>query len=184
VNPNTIDPSRIILELKPGSTYQEEISIDNEADIPLKIKVYTVDPKLDDEKKPTPASEKDPKISIGKWLTFNANDTEFDLKAKESKKITGQFSIPQDTKPGKYFGYIIAQKERPDEHGIIIVTRVAYIVDLNITDTPKEIPHLYNNAPSPYLIGSIIIFVLCVGYYVYEHKKEKKHNRHKEENKV
>ena len=183
-NPNTIDNSRILVELKPGESTKESIIISNEADISLKIKIYAVDTKISDLKQLTPKYENEPKLEVGKWVKFEKTDQEFELKPSSEKKITLSINVPADAKFNTYKGYIIAQKQRLDKYKNIIITRIAYPVSVTITDTPKEIPHLYNNSPSPYLIGSIIIFVLCIGYYIYEHKKEKKHDRHKEQNKV
>jgi hypothetical protein len=186
-NQNAIKPNEIIAELKPGETYQDIITVENQNDIAQNFSAYGSDEKTGKDNKTAYKFKSDTQENIGLWLTFN--EPEFLLQPKEKKGLPFKIIIPVGTKLGEYKGAISIQQESVKAGVLNYSARTALKVDIKVTDNPQPVPKMdhsifgyikfYLAKASWFFWTTVIIFLGCLWYFIRARRKEKHAHHHK-----
>lgn len=101
-----IDKSKIKLEIKPGETFSDVITLANSGNEPINVRVYFEDfkylPPFDGRKEfINPSLSGNPMAS---WLNFSPQD--FTLSPGTERKVTYSIKIPNDIKNEGYYGVL------------------------------------------------------------------------------
>lgn len=183
-HPNAISPSVIIVEMKPGDTLKDSISIENPTEYEMTLNVHGADSALTAEGEFTvEAMDKIPD-EFGSWVTFE--EPNITLLPKETREVNFTLHIPEDIPYGEYQGGMaVTQTGNRSGKGIQISTTIAMGVKVTVTADPQPIPAYPGSAtavegtnvfgtPTPYFWGSVGIFALGVAYFVYGTLRERK----------
>lgn len=128
-NPSNLDPrsaSWFIYSYPAGTTRSDEVTVKNNQNTPVTLKVYAVDSTTTSDGKFALQTAIAPKLGIGKWIKLA--DNEITLAPKASKVISFTISIPPQVSPGDYSGGIIFENITPNRLvrngvGINVITR-------------------------------------------------------------
>ncbi|MFC1780074.1 hypothetical protein ACFLY9_00045 [Patescibacteria group bacterium] len=129
----TIAPSIIELEVKQNEDLSQNITISNNADILLPVKIEITEYTQDEYGIPT-YSETDPKYSCKDWIQVTPID--FVLNPFESRDITMNVQIPQAAVLGSHFATILFKPILPPEYfkpqSAHILPYIGSVVALNV----------------------------------------------------
>ncbi len=179
VHPNALDKTILIYEAKPGETIRDEIVVANNSIKTNHYRLYPTAREYSPERGNFFLAFDDTQELIGKWTSLA--ETQIDVKPSTSKKIPITIKIPKDTPLDNYWGGIALEMTRPSSTNATLTIATRYIMDIRIkvTDDPKPVPKFVPTkipppAPTPYFIGSMVLFTICMGYVVYSNRKDKK----------
>ncbi len=182
LHPNTINPRTFLYEMKPNSEAEDEIMVINQSDIDMHLEVYAADEgPLSDKGLPTVSNKSVDQKNIGLWMTPEISWV--DLKPGEQKAVKWKIKVPEDAEKKLYIGGIaVVNYDLPGnkDNNIKASTRVILPVNLTVTDTPKEIPHYGQTnifQQNPYLLPTLGIFTVCMGYFTWGTLKERKNKK-------
>lgn len=176
-SPNKLAPNRIIVEGKPGTDVTENFTLNNNSkDNVAKVNISVVDGFItEDGKNMKFKTYTDEQVGIGKWASSDIAD--MDLQPMEKKIGTITFKIPENTEKKTYFGGIILKQDGWNDvtksDGVKFNMQFAQQVELRVTDTPQIIEKLPPsvlvspsfNPGQIWLMASVVLFVLVIGYY-------------------
>jgi hypothetical protein len=181
-HPNAITPSVIILEMKPGDTLNDAISIENPTDYEMTLSVRGADSALTAEGEFTVEAMDKIADEFGSWVTFE--ESTVTLLPKETKEVKYTLHVPEDTPYGVYQGGMaVTQTGNRSGKGVQISTTIAMGAKITVTATPNAIPKLgetnvlsnINTATTtPYFWGSLALFIAGIAYFVYGTIRERK----------
>jgi hypothetical protein len=174
---NTIEPSTILVELKPGTTYEDSVIVVNKNTNNISLHLYATD-EITDENGSHAKSDRDTQYNIGKWTRFETSD--ITLGPNEKKEIRFFVFIPADANPSTYKGYLCAvMPVPPRDDGLATYSlRYATGIKITVTDNPKYIPKIGEinifESGTPYFWGSTALFAAGIGYLIYGTLRDRK----------
>lgn len=177
-DPNTINPLKLIYELKPGDETTEQIILKNFSQKDKIFTIYVTDQNPVNKKGLVAYFDENQKRKMAEFMTVEPSTVS--VKANSEAPLTVHIKIPQDAQLGEYLGAIAAVNTRPSTNmpNIKIAVRYLFGLDVKITNNPQHVPKFSdrNILPIIYLCSSVILFIACMGYYLHNSKKEKKHH--------
>lgn len=179
-NPSTIDPNKIIVEIKPGAIYEDSVVIVNKSDNEVNLHLFAVDGTPGENGATNAKDEQDQQNDIGQWVTIE--NSEVTLAPKENKEIKFFVYVPAGTEERLITGFICAllpQAPNTEDNGMINLSlRYALKIDLTVTNNPKYIAKIGETnifaAATPYFWGSLAFFLVSLTYFIYGFSKERK----------
>jgi uncharacterized membrane protein len=179
-NPNSIRPPVIIIEMAPGTEYTDAVIIKNTTDNTVTINNYPADGTTTTTGDFTMKTNKEKQENIGAWTTLE--ETKVELDPHEEKTISFTITVPENAELKEYKGGITSTRRGEEINGVITSTRIVVPVELKVTNDPQPVPKLVTTqanvfAPTPFFWGTVVIFLGCMGYFVYANQKEKKQKK-------
>lgn len=175
--PNAITPKKLVFEIKPGASAEDYVTLSNTGDRERDFTLYATTPFINAKGNKEFFTEENLEGEMYKWINFEKST--LTLKPGEETIIKFTINIPKDTKLGNYelAASMETYKFATDMSSIKIATRILLPIELKVTENPQPIPKikdLNKPIPTPYLYASIVIFLGCIGYFLYARKKEKR----------
>jgi hypothetical protein len=183
--PNAIVPKKLIFEISPGESVEDYITSSNTGDLKRDFSLYATEPFINAKGNKEFFTEENRVGEKYKWINLEKSDVT--LKPGEETIIKFIINIPENTELGDYelAASMETFKYATNMPGIKIATRILLPIEIKVTDDPKSIPKikdLNKPIPTPYFYASIVIFLGCIGYFLYARRKEKrgrsKHGAH------
>lgn len=147
IQPTTPDPrnpltrSWFIYDFAPGVERKDSVTVINQTDKPLKVKVYPTDASTTKDGAFTMGVEGAKPTDVGAWITLPVS--ELTLKAKEHRTIPFKVKVPRNALIGDHAGGIIIQEVVPKEtfkegYNVNIISRVGVRVYLNVAGAQRS----------------------------------------------
>ncbi len=158
---HTSDRSKWInRDVNPGENYQENLTVENLSDQPIKLNIKIVE--STGSKDHIKLLEDVPYQNIGNWI--NPEFTEIKLKAKEKKSIKLNIQVPADTELGQYQSVALVSDLQSSDQQLQINTRIGSRIYLNVTNNSI----LQSNTFSPDIpILQLSLVILSLGGIIY-----------------
>lgn len=176
-NPTTLDYYNVILELKPGQSTTENLSIQSLEPSEADFNFYAIDFVTKENGTKTYKQKNEPRENVAAWSTLSTEN--LSLKPNEKKNLDLTISVPSNTPLGDYRGGIAIETLQPSAKypGIKIARRYIMSVKIKVTDTPQVLAraaqaNIFTSIPLNVWI-SIGIFIASMAYFIYAQKSEK-----------
>ncbi|MCC7197742.1 DUF916 domain-containing protein [Candidatus Peregrinibacteria bacterium] len=176
-NPTVVDYNNIILELKPGQTVNESLTLENMEELEETFTLYPADYTTDENGTKYFKQKNDQQDQVGHWTVLDQE--EITLKPGEKKTLTISITIPEGTELGDYKGGVAMENLQPSitYPGIMISRRFVMSVKVKVTNEPQTLARAVQanifNSTTPYFWISIGIFAASMAYFIYAKKSEK-----------
>jgi len=178
VNPNAVDTSALIYELKPGDQTTDEINIKNFSSEKKDFVLYVTDGYITKDGAKAYRNEDETSQLAGLAKPEFRTVT---IGPEETKTVKILINIPANQTLGDYNGGIAVVSTKPDKNMPTLNIALRYMMRLNIkvTNTPTHIPLLSESeanivyGPTPYLVTSVAVFLFSIGYFIWASRKEK-----------
>jgi hypothetical protein len=176
-NPTKLDYDNVILELKPGQTTTETLTIQSFEPGNSDFNFYPIDFITDENGVKTYRQKNEPKETVAAWSTLNTES--LTLKEDEKRNLNLTITVPPNTSFGQYQGGIAIETLQPSAKypGIKIARRFIMAVKIKVTDNPQVLARFIEanifNSTTPYFWISIGIFTASMAYFIYAQKREK-----------
>lgn len=175
--PTTQDYYNVILELKPGETTTENLTIQSLEPKEADFNFYTVDSITQENGVKVYAQKNDPKENVAAWSALSTEN--LTLNTHEKKNLDLSITVPPNTPLGDYRGGVAIETLQPSVQypGIKIARRYIMSVKIKVTDNPQILArvaeaNIFTTTPLNVWI-SIGIFAASMAYFIYAQKSEK-----------
>jgi hypothetical protein len=174
---NTINFGKLIMEVKPGENAEDYLSLENMENKPTDFILYASEKTIGANGEPFYETTKNRTGILYKWISLEQE--QFLLKPGEEIKVKITVSVPEDAEFGTYeFGaFMETSRSSTNNSALTISTRYMVPIEVKVTNNPQPIPKikdLNKPIPTPYFYASIVIFLGCIGYFLYARRKEKR----------
>jgi hypothetical protein len=190
-NPNIKIPGGFYLEISPGQSGHDSLTVVNNGESNMDIRVYATDSTINNQGEKVLKPYDEERSDLGTWIFFEgAAEQKFTLAPKESKVLSFDIKIPEDTEEKEYVGGVMVEKlntkDKKLQDSIVIKTnsRLGLGTKVKVTSTPETVPRIGNLEPSPdwrqtYFYVSLGLFVIAVGVLGAGYLRKKKHHKGK-----
>lgn len=175
--PTVVDYNNVILELKPGETVTENLTIQSFEPNDADFNFYTVDFFTQENGVQAYKQKDEPKENVAAWSTLSLENLA--LKPQEKNNLDLTITVPPNTPLGNYKGGVAIETLQPSAKypGIKIARRVIMSVKIKVTDNPQILArvaeaNIFTSTPLNVWI-SIGIFAASMAYFIYAQKSEK-----------
>lgn len=132
----TITPTSVNKEIKPGASYSGEVQVINAGETEFNFNVYAAPYSVTGEEynpdfTPIPGA-----VDISSWFEFS--ETSGRLKVDGKQDISYTVTLPENTKPGSYYGAIFAETEDTANGGVVTRKRVGTLFYVRASGTAVE----------------------------------------------
>jgi hypothetical protein len=144
---DTVGISPVIIEkvIQPGTTYEDEVTVFNSSEVPVKIGNSVADFYYDNvgqirfvEEEQAPISS----ASLKEWLSIDAE--EFSLGVGEIKKVPVKVSVPADAEPGGHYGVLFFNSIPEGNTMVNVSGRVGTLVLVEVPGDVNKAAELTN----------------------------------------
>jgi hypothetical protein len=179
--PNSVNPRKVLFEIKPGGTGYDYVYIKNFSSEPAHFSLYGADPTVSNTGSLAYKTREKGMEQAGEWLKFD--DPELDLGPMETKMVGFQVNVPEDTALDTYKVGLAMEKSKKDVNNpsVTIATRYISHAEVKVTNDPQPIPR-QGQVPPPkkavfetyYFWVSLVLFIMSFGLLAWVTLHEKK----------
>lgn len=187
-HPTTKNPSGFYLEIRPGDTATDTVTVLNTGNSQMDIRVYSTDTTINNQGEKVLKPYDQERTELGTWITFDGTaEKKFSLSPKEKQTFSFNVEIPENTTEKDYFAGIMVEKlntlDKEVQDNIVIKTnsRLGLGIKVKVTSSPEKIDRLADYTPSPdwrqtYFYVSLGLFVIALGILGAGYLKKRRHH--------
>jgi hypothetical protein len=137
-----LSPLRISLSLKPGQSYTDSLTLNNESAFRVRVRAQLLDFKIDENQEPQFGHFREERQSCAAFLRLSRSD--FEIAEHEPTIIRYTLKLPAEANPGTYFCAV----------GFSTAT-IPWVGDLGMSINVRVVATFYVTVGPPRLVGTV-----------------------------